>query len=82
MPLFVLTHGRPAGSGSDPRLVEAEERLWRTLQTEIAAFVPDSRHVIAYQSGHDIHHEQPGLVVIAIREVVEGARDPGTWKMP
>jgi pimeloyl-ACP methyl ester carboxylesterase len=82
MPLFVLTHGRPDESGSDPRLVGADERLWRTLQTEIAALVPDSKHVIAEQSGHDIHHEQPDLVVTAIREVVEGVRDPGTWTTP
>jgi pimeloyl-ACP methyl ester carboxylesterase len=82
MPLFVLTHGRPDESGSDPRLVEADEHLWRRLQTEIAALVPDSRHVIAEQSGHDIQHEQPNLVVNAIREVVEGVRDPDTWKTP
>jgi pimeloyl-ACP methyl ester carboxylesterase len=82
MPLFVLTRGRPDESGSDPRLVEAEERLWRTLQAEIAALVPESRHVIAEQSGHDIHHDQPDLVVTAIRDVVEAVRDPGTWKTP
>jgi pimeloyl-ACP methyl ester carboxylesterase len=82
IPLFVLSHGRPDESGSNPRLVEAEERLWRTLQAEIAALVPESRHVIAEQSGHDIHHDQPDLVVTAIRAVVEAARDPGTWKTP
>jgi len=78
----VLTRGRPDESGSDPRLVEADERLWRTLQAEIAALVPESRHVIAKQSGHDIHHEQPDLVINTIREVVEAVRDPGTWKTP
>ena len=81
MPMFVLTHGRPDASG-DPRLVDADERLWQRLQAEIAALIPESRHVIAEQSGHDIHHEQPDLVVTAIREVVEAARDPGTWKTP
>ena len=82
LPLFVLSHGRPDESGSNPRLVEAEERLWRTLQAEIAALVPESRHVIAEQSGHDIHHDQPDLVNTAIRAVIEAARDPGTWKTP
>jgi pimeloyl-ACP methyl ester carboxylesterase len=82
MPLFVLTHGRPDEPDSDPRLAQADERLWRNLQAEIAALVPKSKHVIAEQSGHDIHHDQPDLVVAAIRDVVEAARDPGTWKTP
>lgn len=82
MPLFVLTHGQPDESGSDPRLAEADERLWRKLQAEIAALVPNSKHVIAEQSGHDIHHEQPDLVVAAIRNVVEAVRDPAGWETP
>jgi pimeloyl-ACP methyl ester carboxylesterase len=81
MPMFVLTHGRPDASG-DPRLVNADERLWQKLQAEIAALVPESKHVIAERSGHDIHHDQPELVVAAIRDVVEAARDPSTWKTP
>jgi pimeloyl-ACP methyl ester carboxylesterase len=82
MPLFVLTRGRPDESGSDPRLAEADERLWRTLQAEIAGLVPNSKHVIAEKSGHDIHHEQPDLVVAAIRSVVEAVRDPASWETP
>jgi len=82
MPLFVLTHGRVDQPDTDPRLNEADERLWRTLQDEIAALVPNSKHVIARRSGHDIQHDQPELVVAAIRDVVEAVRDPGTWKTP
>jgi pimeloyl-ACP methyl ester carboxylesterase len=82
MPLFVLTHGRPDPSGSDPRLVAADERLWRKLQDELAGLVPNSKHVIAKKSGHDIQHEQPQLVAAAIRNVVQAVRDPGTWKTP
>jgi pimeloyl-ACP methyl ester carboxylesterase len=81
LPLFVLTHGRPE-SESDPRLAAADERLWRKLQAEIGALVPRSKHVIARRSGHDIHHEQPELVVAAIRDVVEAVRDPSTWTRP
>jgi pimeloyl-ACP methyl ester carboxylesterase len=82
MPVFVLTHGRPDRSGSDPRLVAADERLWRKLQDELAGLVPNSQHVIAKKSGHDIQHEQPQLAVAAIRDVVQAVRDPGTWKTP
>ena len=82
MPLVVLTHGRPDPSGSDPRLVAADERLWRKLQDELAELVPNSKHVIATKSGHDIQHAQPQLVAAAIRNVVQAVRDPGTWKTP
>jgi pimeloyl-ACP methyl ester carboxylesterase len=82
MPLFVLTHGRSDPSGSDPRLVAADERLWQKLQDELAGLVLNSKHVIAKKSGHDIQHEQPQLVVDAIRDVVQAVRDPGSWKTP
>ncbi len=82
MPLFVLTHGRPDPSGSDPRLVAADERVWRKLQDELAGLVPNSKHLIARKSGHDIQHEQSRLVVAAIRDVVQAVHNPGTWKTP
>jgi hypothetical protein len=37
-------------------------------------------HVIAERRGHDIHPEQPGLVVAAIPDLVAAVRVPGTWK--
>jgi pimeloyl-ACP methyl ester carboxylesterase len=82
MPLFVLTHGRVDQPDSDPRINAADERLWQTLQDELAALVPNSKHVIAERSGHDIQHAQPEVTASAIREVVEAGRDPGTWKTP
>jgi pimeloyl-ACP methyl ester carboxylesterase len=82
MPLFVLTHGRVDQPDTDPRINKADERLWQTLQDEIAALVPKSKHVIAKESGHDIQHDQPGLVIAAIRDEVEAVRDPRTWKTP
>jgi pimeloyl-ACP methyl ester carboxylesterase len=71
MPLVVLTHGHPDEPGGP--FVEQEERLWRQLQRELAQLVPGSRHVIT-QSGHDIQHEQPELVLDAIHDVVQAVR--------
>jgi pimeloyl-ACP methyl ester carboxylesterase len=71
MPLVVLTRGQPAGPGGP--FVEQEEELWRQLQRELAQMVPGSRHLIT-QSGHDIHHEQPELVLDALRDVVHAVR--------
>jgi hypothetical protein len=70
MPLVVLPRGHPDAPGP---FVEQEEELWLQLQRELAEMVPGSRHLIT-QSGHDIHHEQPELVLDAIRDVVRAVR--------
>jgi pimeloyl-ACP methyl ester carboxylesterase len=73
MPLVVLAHGRP--EPAPPGWPGEEvERLWQQLQRELADLVPGGRLVIATQSGHDIHHEQPELVLDAIRDVVRAVR--------
>jgi pimeloyl-ACP methyl ester carboxylesterase len=81
MPLAVLSHGIPFAVteeqlGFAPAIFEqASLRAYR----ELAALVPDGRLYIATESGHDIHQDQPAVVTEAIREVVEGVRDPDTW---
>jgi pimeloyl-ACP methyl ester carboxylesterase len=72
MPVSVLTHGNvryPPGSEPD-----AQEQLWQQLQSELAAIVPGSRHVLATASGHDIPREQPDLVLTEIRRVIAAVR--------
>jgi pimeloyl-ACP methyl ester carboxylesterase len=72
MPTSVLSHGNvrfPPGSEQD-----AQEHLWQQLQSELAAMVPGSRHVLAAGSGHDIPREQPDLVLAEIRRVVAAVR--------
>ena len=79
MPLVVLSHGIPF-SAPFPEWPTAEmERIMLGLQTELASLVPNARHVIAEQSGHNIHQDQPELVIEAIRQVVGAVRDPDTW---
>ena len=62
-----------------PGLLDAAAAAWRASQARLATLVPDARHVIATDSGHHIHAEQPALVIEAIRQVVEGVRHPNTW---
>jgi pimeloyl-ACP methyl ester carboxylesterase len=73
MPLVVLAHGRADPQPGWP-FVEEDERLWRQLQQELAQLVPGGRLVIATQSGHDIQHEQPELVLDAVADVVQAVR--------
>jgi pimeloyl-ACP methyl ester carboxylesterase len=72
MPLIVLAHGRP--EDPDAAFVAQDERLWRQLQRELARSVPGGRLVVATESGHDIQHEQPELVLDAIGDVVQAVR--------
>ena len=46
---------------------------------DLATLVPEARFTVASESGHDIHQDQPELVIEAIRQVVAGVRNPDTW---
>ena len=72
MPLIVLAHGHPEDPGA--AFVDQDERLWRQLQRELAHLVPGGRLVVATNSGHDIQHQQPELVLDAIGDVVRAVR--------
>jgi pimeloyl-ACP methyl ester carboxylesterase len=81
MPLAVLAHGKPF-----PQSAEAQgftsgelEGFFRAGNADLATLVPDARFFVAGESGHDIHQDQPELVIEAIRQVVAGARNPDTW---
>jgi pimeloyl-ACP methyl ester carboxylesterase len=71
MPLVVIAHGHP---DPDTPYVELEEPFWQRLQRELARLVPGARLVVATESGHDIQHEQPELVLDALRDVVLAVR--------
>jgi len=81
VPLRVITHSSETMtdqivhygglSADDARRVES---LWQELirgQTELA---PDSQLVVAARSGHNVHLDEPELVVKTIIEVVEKVR--------
>jgi pimeloyl-ACP methyl ester carboxylesterase len=84
LPLAVLAHG---GSFAPPAeilapygLTAAElEGSLRASYESLATLVPQARFFVASESGHDIHQDQPELVIEAIRQVVEGVRHPDTW---
>ena len=87
LPLAVLTHGLPSRAevSNEARSVlpqdfpwETIDTVWQASQDELAALAPGARHVIASKSGHYILLEQPALVIEAIRQVVEGVRNPDT----
>ena len=81
MPLATLAHGKPFALPEDAQgFTAAEFEGYVRAESEAkTALVPDARFTVASESGHDIHQDQPELVIEAIRQVVAGVRNPDTW---
>lgn len=87
LPLIVLSADRPWGpqipsmiaAGTLPADIPPDfgyvtDAAQKQAQARLAALVPSAKHITNTNSGHDIHKEQPQLVINAIREVVEATR--------
>ena len=46
----------------------------KQAQEKLAKLVPDAKHITNTNSGHEIHKEQPQLVINSIRNVVDAVR--------
>ena len=79
MPLVVLAHGIPFPAPVEGWPTDRMEQIMFAAQQDIATLVPDARLVTATESGHNIHQDQPELVIDAISQVVAAVRDPSTW---
>ncbi|MDQ3730394.1 MAG: alpha/beta hydrolase [Pseudomonadota bacterium] len=74
VPVIVLTRGKrvwPANKKG--RLMEA---LWMQLQTELAKRNPRSLQIVARQSGHHIHLDQPEVVTRAVALLLDAETAP------
>jgi hypothetical protein len=72
LPLIVLAHGRPIQGPK--KVTEAtalgRERIWSELQQDLARRSTHGELRVAAQSEHNIHLDQPDLVIQAIRDVI------------
>ena len=95
MPLVVLSADHPWGplvpgliaDGSlppdtPPDVGYVTDRAQKVAQAELAASVPGARHVTKTDSGHEIHKDQPQLVIDSIRDVVDAVRAGRTELTP
>ena len=78
LPLVVISAGEFAATAVIN--LSAEEQAsamaaWAELQAELAALSSDGRRVVAEDAGHYVHLDRPELVIDAIREVIEAARE-------
>jgi len=75
IPLIVLSHGKTQQIPGLPAAVSREfEQIGQQMHVELAAQSSNGKRIVAEKSGHYIQLDQPGLVIDAIREVVEAAR--------
>lgn len=81
IPLTVIRHGIPDLFASMPgEQAKQAEIVWQELQAELASLSSNSQILVAEKSGHGIQIDQPGLVVDAIRQMVETVRSASTSK--
>jgi pimeloyl-ACP methyl ester carboxylesterase len=87
MPLVVLSADRPWGpqipsmikagklpSDVPPDFGYVTDAAQKKAQEQLAKLVPNAKHITNTNSGHEIHKEQPRLVIDASREIVEAVR--------
>ncbi|CAN5260684.1 alpha/beta hydrolase [soil metagenome] len=79
MPLVVLAHGIPFTPPFPGWPTDTMETTMLDAQRDLTTLVPDARLVVATNSGHNIHQDQPELVIDAIAQVVAAVRVPSTW---
>jgi pimeloyl-ACP methyl ester carboxylesterase len=77
-PLIVLTAGAfqvPPDAGIPQEQIDSFLEARSEFQADLPLHSQNSERIIAEDSGHDIHLDQPDLVIDAIRRVVEAARN-------
>ncbi|MCG8378681.1 MAG: alpha/beta hydrolase [Proteobacteria bacterium] len=69
IPLVVLTRGKRVwpNNGYGDRM----EKVWMELQDELSRQIDDAVHLIAENSGHAIHLDQPEMVITALRVMLD-----------
>jgi len=88
-PLVVLTRGgTPQAAAPAPTDLATTtrrwlfEQIWLQLQHELASSAPRAAHLVAERSGHQMHLEQPELVVDAIGMVADFAIAESAFAQP
>jgi pimeloyl-ACP methyl ester carboxylesterase len=78
--LIVLSAGplQLEGMGLSQEQIDQLDEAHSEHQADLARRSQNSEQIIAEDSGHYIHLEQPDLVIDAIRQVVDAVRNGGS----
>jgi pimeloyl-ACP methyl ester carboxylesterase len=79
VPLVVVARGQPLADDELPPSWSPEQRRRRediryASQVDMARLSPAGELIVAKGSGHFVHHEQPAIVIAAVRKLV------GQWR--
>lgn len=77
VPLIVIARGirdSIPGPGVTEEIAQEAEKVWLAELADLATQTSAGTLVVAEKSGHNIHLEQPAVVIAAIRELVEQVR--------
>ena len=75
IPLIVLSHDPDTPQPDLPEvLVEPTNDVWQQMQIELAHLSTRGKQVIAKNSGHYIQLNRPDIVIEAVRNIVDQAR--------
>lgn len=74
LPVIVITHGLPVTEGVPEHLRSDVEDAWQRMQSSLTGIARDASLVVAERSGHNIHIEQPDVIVDALVRVLDSHR--------
>jgi pimeloyl-ACP methyl ester carboxylesterase len=75
LPLAVLSHDPDKPSNDlPPDLAKSVNKLWKAMQEDLARLSTRSTQTVAKNSGHYIQIDRPDVVIDAVRNVVDQAR--------
>jgi pimeloyl-ACP methyl ester carboxylesterase len=86
IPLVILTQDQPFDlSPWQPLPADfpgALNKAWHAAQDALATLAPNAKHTVATKSSHYIQIQEPQLMIDAINQVVEAARNRSAWTTP
>lgn len=76
IPVTVISRGSSAQTGSSPDRIKKRETVWMQLQEELASRNNTSL-LVSEKSGHYIQLSDPGIVINAVKSVLNDIRNKG-----
>ncbi|HXF28269.1 MAG TPA: hypothetical protein VN457_00335, partial [Chlamydiales bacterium] len=73
-PLIVITAGKPPRvdeTGFSKEYIMKAKKAWNSLQRDLLTKSSKAKQVIAAESGHMVNHEEPRVIVEAVREILK-----------
>lgn len=81
LPVKIITHGIPNDATAFGMSAEASKKLediWQAQQRDMLRLSTDSELIVAERSGHMVMHDEPDLVLDAIKSVIQNRTRQGS----